>query len=301
MVWSRSRGARYEARRWPRGILVLASLCHLFGAVSALAGAESRVAAADAAFADRAAGARGSRAAAEPVGAAIRGYAAALRDEPESLAVRSKLLRALFFRAEYHLRDEDSRREELSRGRAVFDEGLDLLSAETGIDLRRRTAEEIRDLLGKRPEAGPFFFWGALHWGLWSQYFGRMASVRSGSARKIRHLAEVAVALDPRYENGGGYRLLGRLHRLTPRVPLITGWIRRDHAVEMLERANAVAPNDPLNRFFLAEALLEYRPDRRDEGRRLLLSAARMAARPDRIVEDLAAIEQARSLYADLD
>lgn len=249
---------------------------------------------ADEAFAKRAKKAEGIWAQAEPIGSAVSGYRAALELAPDDLATRSKLLHAIFFQAEYHFRDPAQRKAAFDQGRRVFEDGLERLSRSVGTDLYKSTAAALPDLLEDQPEAGPFFFWGALHWGLWGQYFGKMAGLRQGVAKKIRILGEAAIALAPEFESGGGHRLVGRLHALAPRVPLVTGWVRRDRGIELLEEAYRRAPGDPLNRLFLGEVLLEFRRDRREEGLELIRSATQMSPRPDKELEDIKAIADAR-------
>lgn len=248
---------------------------------------------ADEAFERRARDADGIWAQAEPIASAIAGYREALELAPDDVSTRTKLMHAIFFQAEYHFRDPARRKAAFDRGCEVFEDGLERLSRDVGTDLYQAETSELPRLLRDRPEAGPFFFWGALHWGLWGQYFGKMAGLRAGVAKKIRILGEAAMALSPEFENGGGHRLVGRLHALAPRVPLITGWVRRDRGVELLEEAYRLAPNDPLNRLFLGQVLLEFRKERTDEALALIRSAAQMKPRPDKQLEDVKAIADA--------
>lgn len=258
----------------------------------------------DEAFARRHDGAAGVQARGAPVEEAIAAYRQALDVEPDRLDVRVRLLRGHFFLARYATPSPSRRKALYEEGRTIFEEGLDRLGeiVEQRHDVRLAKAdpEDLPKLLAEHPHAGELFFWGAVHWGLWGESFGTMASIRRGVAGKIRRYGESALALTPEYENAGAYRLLGRLHALAPRVPLFTGWIDHDLAVEYLERAVELAPEDPLNRFFLAEALLEYSRDQEDRALRLLESAAGATPRPGRPIEDAEAIADARARLAEL-
>ena len=257
----------------------------------------------DEAFARRHDGSAGVQARGEPIEEAIAAYRQALDAAPDRLDVRVRLLRGLFFLARYATPSPSRRKALYEEGRTIFEEGLDRLGeiVEQRHDVRLGKAdpEELPKLLD-HPHAGELFFWGAVHWGLWGESFGTMASIRRGVAGRIRRYGESALVLAPEYENAGAYRLLGRLHALAPRVPLFTGWIDHDLAVEYLERAVELAPEDPLNRFFLAEALLEYSRDQEDRALRLLESAAGATPRAGRPIEDAEAIADARARLAEL-
>ena len=103
----------------------------------------------------------------------------------------------------------------------------------------------------------------------------------------MRDLAETVVALDPALEEGGGYRVLGRLHDQSPRIPLITGWVSKEKAVDYLRKSYALGPRNPVTWFFLGEAILAHEPRRVEEGRRLLRKCADTPPRADYYVESV--------------
>ena len=253
------------------------------GASSASPAAARHLAAGDAAWAARAEGAPADdpgRAAPGPIGRAIAAYEAAVVADPDDLEARWKLLRALYFQGEHVARGDDARREVFDRGRQAAEAALERLEGRTG----------------RVPEAAAIHFWTAVHWGLWGDAFGRLAAARQGVAGKIRDHAERALALDPSYENAGPRRVLGRLHALAPKIPFFTGWIDRDRAIAELERAVAEGAAEPLNRLYLAEALLEHAPHRRAEALGHLRDLLRRPADPERPVEEAAARRAAREL-----
>jgi predicted Zn-dependent protease len=94
--------------------------------------------------------------------------------------------------------------------------------------------------------------------------------------------------------------VLGRLHAEAPKIPLVTGWISRDKAVSELRRALELAPDDLLTNLFLAEALLEFRPEKREEALDLLQAIASSEPSAEWRVEDAQTIEDARALLAEL-
>ena len=149
-----------------------------------------------------------------------------------------------------------------------------------------------------RPDAVHLFFWAAAHWGLWGETTGVVSAARRGVAAKVRQRAEAVIAIDERFAGGGGLRILGRLHTEAPRIPLVTAWVDRGVAVSSLERATRLAPEEPQNRLYLADALLRFRRQRSDEARDMLQALIRESPRPDFLLEDEESLAAARQLLA---
>lgn len=284
-------------------VVLLAAALSAAAAPVAAATAEERLAAGDGWFARRAEGApapEAGRAAPGPIGRAIDAYEEAVAAEPTNLEAHWKLLRALYYRGDHVAEGTDERREVFDRGRRAAEEALGRLAARAGGRqlLDALSPEDRAARLARIPEAGPTYFWAAVHWGLWGDAYGRLAAARQGVAGTIRDYAETARALNESYENGGPHRILGRLHALAPKIPFFTGWIDRDRAVAELTRALALGPEDPLNRLYLAEALLEHRPERRAEALELLRKLVAEEAGARRPVELGAAKRAAREVLA---
>jgi hypothetical protein len=276
----------------------LAAIGLWLAATAATAGGhQAALARGDAAWAERAAERRGARADPGSIGRAVTAYEEAVVAAPDSIAARERLLRALFFQGRFAAGEAEAGEIYLA-ARELAEEGLARLAAELGRrePFDRGDAGEIATALGGRPEAAALFFWAAAHWGLWGERGGVMAALRQGVARKVARYAELARRIDERYEAAGGHRILGRLHSEAPRVPLVTGWVDRGLAVAALERAVEIAPEEPLNRLYLAEALLRFRPRRRAEALALLEILAGEEARPDRPLEDGHTLSEARRL-----
>lgn len=242
----------------------------------------------DAAWERRAEGSQGERAAAGPVGEAVAEYGRALEAAPGDIAIRDQLLRALYFQARFATTDGAARRAIYARGRELAEEGIARLAAELGRQetFDPRSPGETAAALTSRPESAALFFWAAAHWGLWAEMSGAFTAARQGVAGKIRDYAATAVLIDERCEGAGGHRILGRLHSEAPRIPLITGWVDRDQAVASLERAVELAPAEPLNRLFLADALLRFRPSRRQEALAMIEAVAAQPPRPGALLQD---------------
>ncbi|MDX1631658.1 MAG: TRAP transporter TatT component family protein [Thermoanaerobaculia bacterium] len=237
----------------------------------------------------------------EPIAEAIAVYEQAWDRRPESPAVAWRLARALWFQAEYATRDPDRREAILDRATEIAEEGLTQLAVEVGGRERMASAEpeERARLLGDRAEAAPLYFWGAVVWGVWGEASGKLAAARQGVGDRIRRYAETVIALDETYEHGGGYRVLGRLHAEAPKIPFFTGWVDRERAIRELEEARRRFPDHLLNPLYLAEALLDHRPERASKARELLKTILETEADPARRVEETRARTRAGELLQD--
>jgi tetratricopeptide (TPR) repeat protein len=277
-------------------------LCLLLATLTstALAAQGDPVAAGDAAWARRADGHQGDRAAPGPIDEAIAAFERAAKEQPERLEATWKLLRALHYKGEFATTERDGKQRIFARGKEVAEGGIDRLAGRLGGRGRfdDLVAAEAAKAVAGVPEAKPLFLWSAVHWGLWGDVFGRMAAARQGVGDRVRRYCEILIALDERYEDAGGHRVLGRLHTLAPKVPFFTGWVDRDKAVAELRRAVALGPDNLDNHLFLAEAILEHQPARAAEAREILRRLLARRPAPELVVEQERTLVNARALLA---
>ena len=235
-----------------------------------------------------------------PILAAVRFYESALGARPGSLEARWKLLRALHFAGDFAVKNAQERRAIFDRARSVSEEGLDLLADRvgSGVRLEEKEPETIRTWLEAEDmlptEVARLYFWSAINWGAWSRDVGLLKAVQQGVANRLSRYTEITIALEPGYDQGGALRLLGRLHAELPWVPFVSGWVERDKALPLIERAHALAPTNPGNRLLLALTLLDLAPERRGEALALLEQVGQLSPRPAMRIEDLAMRREAR-------
>jgi tetratricopeptide (TPR) repeat protein len=258
------------------------------------------VAVGDAAWARRADGHQGERAAAGPIGEAVAAYERAVKAKPDRLEAYWKLLRALHYKGDYVVPIEarEERQKVFGHGREVFEAALGQIGRRTGKKMDDLSPQQVAALVKTIPDASPVYLWGAIHWGLWGDSYGRLAAARQGVGDKVRRNGEIALAIDERYDRAAAHRLLGRLHTLAPKVPFITGWVDRDEAVSHLRRAVALAPEDLFNQVYLADALLQHFPGKAAEAKEILRRVLQRKPDPERVVEDERALADARRLLA---
>lgn len=242
-------------------------------------------------------GRSGARADPGPISRAIAAYEAAA-EERSNAEARWKLARALYFRAAYTGLDAPGRVAMLERARRVGDESLAILAeraeARGKPALLSQTTAEIVQALHDDADAAPAFFWCAVGWGEWALAVGKVKAARTGAATRIRNYAAAVVALDPDFEEGGGQRILGRLHHQAPRIPLVTGWVSRSEALRHLRAAARSYPRNFVNRLFLAELLADGGPADRAEAVRIARELLREAPSPGHLVEESKIQEDAR-------
>jgi tetratricopeptide (TPR) repeat protein len=266
-----------------------------------LAAQTDPIAAGDAAWARRAEGHQGARAVPGPVDEAIAAYERAVKEQPDRLEGSWKLLRALHYKGDFTTDSNDAKQKIFARGKEIAEAGIDRLAKRTSGSrekLDALTPAQAAKAVAAVPEAKPLFLWSAVHWGLWGDVFGRLAAARQGVGDKVRRYAEILIALDERYEDAAGHRVLGRLHTLAPKVPFVTGWVDRDKAVSELRRAVALGPDNFDNHVFLAEALFEYQPAKAAEARDVLRRLIVRQPTPGLVVEQEKSLVNARALLA---
>jgi len=206
-----------------------------------------------------------------------------VREDPASIPARWRLIRTLYFRGTFCGAPREQVRSFREEAKAASEQGVQALERSLGA---QRGAARVAALRA-REEAVALYFWSAVAWGEWAMMRGPLTAVRTGAASRIRDLAQTVIDLDPAFERGGGYRILGRLHDRAPRIPLITGWVSRAKGIELLERALAADAGNSISQIFLAEALEDHAPQRRAEALRLLEACAIAPPRPEYAVEDV--------------
>jgi hypothetical protein len=220
----------------------------------------------------------------------------------DNAEARWKLARALYFQAAYTGQDADSQAAIYEKARRAGDDAIRILERRAknrgAAPFEGRAPSDIAAAVLSDRDASPTFFWTAVAWGQWALTSGKMKAARTGAAEKIRDDASVVIALDPEFEEGGGYRILGRLHHQAPKVPFLTSWVSRDKALENLRRAVAVNDRNLVNRHFLAEALADGGPAERAEAVRIEEKIAADAPSPGHLVEDLSIQEEAKKNLA---
>jgi hypothetical protein len=256
------------------------------------------VAEGDEAYSRRQEGRVGLRASPGPIRRAIAAYERATED-PDFVEARWKLARALYFQGRYTGLDEDGRRAVFVKAKRVADDAIRILGRsleERGIKgFFELGPEALAGNLKDRSDAAPTYFWAAACWGQWALSVGKLDAVKTGAADKIREYGLTVIGIDPTFEEGGGYRIVGRLNDQAPWIPFLTAWVSRADAIKYLRLAMGVGSRNFFNRHFLAEAL-HRGGDAGEQAEAVTLEEGLLndSPSPQRLIEDLEIQEEAR-------
>jgi tetratricopeptide (TPR) repeat protein len=262
--------------------------------------ASAQLADGDRHYAARADGAQGARANARNIDAAIAAYQRATASNPNDLVAHARLLRAYRFKGAYTASSIEEKKKVYSDAKTA---GTAALSAVSRALAGRRVksdapekvvAEAVRSISG----AADIYLWDAINWGEWALAYGKLAAARQGAADRIRRGATIAHLANPALEGGAASRVLGRLHDQTPRIPFVTGWASSKEALRFLQESLKHDPKNKLTQVFLAEAMVSN--DAAAKARAAQMLRAVVAAPLDEayLVEDAAAVEDAKALLA---
>jgi len=224
------------------------------------------------------------------IAAAARAYETA-SEAADSAEARWKLARALIFQGSYTAIEAAARQAVYEKARRVSEDGIRIVErrAKRGgaKDFDLLSALDIAATSRKDADASPVFYWAAVSWGQWALARGKEEATKLGAAQKIRDYATILIELDPGFEDGGGYRVLGRLHDQAPRMQGETEWVSREEAIRNLRLAIKTDATNFANRLYLAEALARGTAAERAEAVRLAQGLVSDAPSPTRLVEEL--------------
>jgi len=264
------------------------------------AGAMAQLADGDQHWNLRAEGSQNGRAKADNVNAAIASYQKAVATDPNDLEARWKLLRTLRFKGAYVAASNEEKKQIYAQAKQAGEETLTVLDkrlAAKGISsVSKATEQQVADAAKTIPGASEIFLWDAINWGEWALAYGKFAAAREGAADRIRREATIANLVDPKLEGGSPSRVLGRLHDQTPRIPFITGWASSKDAVKFLNDSLKVDPTNKITIVFLAEAMVNNNSDTRPQAVQMLKSAVVAPIDTNYVVEQTAALNDAKNL-----
>lgn len=185
-----------------------------------------------------------------------------------------KLMRAYYFKGKYTTSDSETKKKIYDLGKELGKVGLEEFPESVGINL-----------------------FSAIVWGVWGEEYGILKAAKEGVAGKIKELCEKAIAIDPNFDEAGGYRVLGRVYFKAPKIPLILGWPSKKKAVEILEQGFKIAPENLNTKQFLAEAL--YSQGQKDKAIQLIKEILAVQETVEGIAEDAVIKQEAKTLLAE--
>ena len=107
------------------------------------------------------------------------------------------------------------------------------------------------------PDSPGIRYWYLVNLGSWAEVYGVIAAARSGFADTMKAHSEKIIELDNKYNDGGGYFMLGVVHLRAPYVPLFLSWPDKNKAEQLLKSAATTGKFTLPQKFNYAKSLYE--------------------------------------------
>lgn len=209
-----------------------------------------------------------------PINNAISSFKLALNNPTIEDEAALYLMKSYYFRGKYVHKDIDDKKADFNNGKKLGEKYID-----------------------QYPNSASFRFWYLVNLGSWAEEYGIIAAAREGVSDLMRKHSKKIISLDPEYENGGGYFMLGVVHYKSPYIPFILSWPDNDKAISYISKSISIGEPIPNQKVYLAQAL--YKDGRKIEAIKLLEEVANMQPSMDDRVRDWEQIGIAKQLLAD--
>ncbi len=146
----------------------------------------------------------------------------------------------------------------------------------------------------KYPKNEAILLWYIANFSKYGESLGIINSAKNGLADKVKLHTEKLIALNPKFNDGAGYKILGVINYKVPHIPLMITWPSKQVAEDYLKKALAVNPKSISNLFYYAEYLSEVK--RKEEAKIILKMVVDSPPRKSNYIEDLYDITQAKKL-----
>ena len=220
-------------------------------------------------------GSKGTLASNENIDKAIEQFSTALLSPESEKDAALYLLKSYYYKAEFALQNKDEKKKIFNDGKALGEKYIE-----------------------KYPTSAEFRYWYLVNLGSWAQVYGILTAAREGVSDLMRTHSEKIIELDPEYQNGGGYFMLGAVHFKSPYIPFLLSWPDNDDAIKYLQLSVDTGNAEMNQKNYLARALSKDGQDKK--ARALLEEVLKTKPSTATLVEDLDDIKEARQLLEDL-
>jgi len=190
-------------------------------------------------------GSKGTLASTENIDKAIEQFSTALLSPQSEKDAALYLLKSYYYKAEFAVQDKDEKKKIFNEGKALGEKYIE-----------------------KYPTSPEFRYWYLVNLGSWAQVYGILTAAREGVSDLMKTHSEKIIELDPEYQNGGGYFMLGAVHFKSPYIPFLLSWPDNDDAIKYLQLSVDTGNAEMNQKNYLAQALSK---DGRDKKARALL------------------------------
>ena len=210
----------------------------------------------------------------EPITNAINNFQYALKNAATETDAALYLLKSYYFRGKYVHKNKEKQKFDFSKGKELGEK-----------------------YVKNYPDSAPFQFWYLVNLGSWSEVYGIITAAREGVAEIMKEHSEKIISLDPEYENGGGYFMLGAVHFKSPYIPFLLSWPDNDDAIKYLTKAINVGEATPNQKIYLAQAM--YKDGQKSYAINMLKEVSNMQPSVEETVRDWEQIELAEQLLSE--
>ena len=210
----------------------------------------------------------------EPITNAINNFQHALKNAATETDAALYLLKSYYFRGKYVHKDKEKQKFDFSKGKELGEK-----------------------YIKKYPDSAPFQYWYLVNLGSWSEVYGIITAAREGVADLMKEHSEIIISLDPEYENGGGYFMLGAVHFKSPYIPFLLSWPDNDDAIKYLTKALNIGEATSNQKVYLAQAM--YKDGQNNRAIDMLKEVANMQPSTEETVRDWEQIELAKQLLSE--
>ena len=210
----------------------------------------------------------------EPITNAISHFQYALKNSATETDAELYLLKSYYFRGKYVHKNKEKQKADFSKGKELGE-----------------------NYIKKYPDSAPFRYWYLVNLGSWSEVYGIITAARKGVADLMKEHSEIIISLDPEYENGGGYFMLGAVHFKSPYIPFFLSWPDNSDAIKYLTKALNIGEATPNQKVYLAQAL--YKDGQKNRAIDMLKEVANMQPSTEETVRDWEQIELAEQLLSE--
>ena len=209
------------------------------------------------------------------IGKAIDEFLIAMESPKKELDAGVFLLKCYYFKGKFVSQNDDEKKDIYSKGKVLGEKLINLY-----------------------PESVSAHYWYLVNLGSWAEIYGIFSAAKEGVADQIKVHAMKVIELDPHYENGGGYFMMGVIHYKSPYIPFLLSWPDNKEAVAFLEKAVGTGEGTPVQKVYLAQAL--YKEKEKQRALAILNEVASMKPNMDELLYDWEQIKKARGLLKDL-
>ena len=159
-------------------------------------------------------------------------------------------------------------------------------------DLAKELSERY---IYKYPNSVELLYWNLATMSNWAKLIGVRQLSRLGAADNYREKAVDVIVMDPNYEDGGGYFLLGAVYFTAPYIPLIISWPSDEKAIKYFKKAVDTGRSTPLQMLYLAQALIKV--DKKGEAKDVLQKIIKLTPDSYNYIEDSHYIREAKNIW----